>query len=86
MWRRCILYWNNAKVYILEEQGNVTIFNNLSILLKRIDSKLKEIAFIIEENGGGGFLIITAITGIKDLDSYFAILIKVFGSDCVSTN
>jgi hypothetical protein len=72
-------------MYILEEQGSVTILNDLSILLKRIDSKLKEIAFIIEENGGGGFLIITTITGIKNLDSYFAILIKVFRSDCVST-
>ncbi len=85
MWRRCILYWNNAKVYILEKHGSVTIFNDFSILLKCIDSKLKEIAFIIEENGGGGFLIITTITWIKDLDSYFAILIKMFRSNCIST-
>jgi hypothetical protein len=53
--------------------------------LKRVDSKLKEISFIIKENGGGRLLIITSITGVKDLNSYFSILIKVFGSDRVAT-
>ena len=60
---------NKLKLYVLEEQGLALIFHNLGIALEGIDAEIHELAIVIEEDGGGGFLIITSIAGIEDLYS-----------------
>jgi hypothetical protein len=46
--------------------------------------EIDKIAVVIEENGGGGFLVIATIAGIEHLYSDFAILVGVPGGYCVT--
>jgi hypothetical protein len=68
----------------LEEEGCVAVLNDFSIFLQRIVPKINKVAVVIEEDGGGRFLVIAAIAGIEHFDSNFAILIGMPWRDRVS--
>ena len=66
----------------MEEIGGSSVLYNLCVFLDCVDSEIKKLFIVVKEYGGWCFLIITTITRIKDLDSYFSLLIGEFGSDC----
>ena len=70
--------------YILKEHGCVSILNNLGIFLEGVDSKVKEVAFIVEEDGSGCFLVVAAIARVEYLYADFSVLIGMPGGNCIS--
>lgn len=63
------------KKYVLEKHCCVTVLDDFCVFLKGIGSKFEKVAFVVEKDGCGCFLVISSIAGVKDLDSDFSVLI-----------
>ena len=53
----------------MKEKSFIAILNNFCIALEGINTKIHELAIVIEEDGGRSFLIIASVARIKDLYS-----------------
>ena len=66
----------------MEKVCTSAIFYYLCVFLYGVCSEFKKLLLVVEEDGSRCFLIITAVTGVEDFDTLFAVRVWLFGGDC----